>query len=251
MTCVAKLQMREPAGSVSSTTAAPPPLVIPMGTPMVVDTGSPSPVTRSASGSFASTPATMPGVSRAGVGPSNGSGSYPATTTLPTSATNSGSQPSPTFENVNSNQSDTSKGPTTPQSKAIDERLSAAVSTGYRTAARKRVALAPGHSMMDWYRHCQRKEAPTNLRTFTLDEVAQHNKPDDLWMILHGRVYDITEYVPYHPGGLSELMRAAGKDGTALFIEAHHFVNFDAMLEKHLLGVVSRTTPRSGETSLK
>ena len=34
-----------------------------------------------------------------------------------------------------------------------------------------------------------------------------------------GKVYNITQYMDFHPGGTDELMRAAGKDGTELFDE--------------------------------
>jgi len=33
-------------------------------------------------------------------------------------------------------------------------------------------------------------------------------------MIIKGNVYDITEYVPSHPGGVRALLKFAGKDGT-------------------------------------
>ena len=45
----------------------------------------------------------------------------------------------------------------------------------------------------------------------------QHNKRDDAWMALYGKVYNVTAYMPYHPGGEKELMRVAGRDGTKLF----------------------------------
>ncbi len=35
-------------------------------------------------------------------------------------------------------------------------------------------------------------------------------------MVLNGKLYDVTKYVPYHPGG-QKMMAAAGIDGTALF----------------------------------
>jgi len=39
----------------------------------------------------------------------------------------------------------------------------------------------------------------------SMEEVARHNKPDDAWIVLHGRVYDITNYIPKHPGGIIRL----------------------------------------------
>jgi len=45
----------------------------------------------------------------------------------------------------------------------------------------------------------------------------QHNKSNDAWMAINGKVYDVTAYIPYHPGGERELMRVAGRDGTKLF----------------------------------
>ena len=34
-----------------------------------------------------------------------------------------------------------------------------------------------------------------------------------------GNVYNVTAYAEYHPGGIPELMRGAGKDGTEYFDE--------------------------------
>lgn len=44
-----------------------------------------------------------------------------------------------------------------------------------------------------------------------------HNKKNDAWIALQGKVYNMTDYLSYHPGGEKELMRAAGRDGTKLF----------------------------------
>lgn len=70
-----------------------------------------------------------------------------------------------------------------------------------------------------------RSEAPvvsnsnqTGQTQFTKEEVAQHTKVDDCWTIINGGVYDITNYVPMHPGG-DEILRTCGTDGTSLFAE--------------------------------
>ena len=34
-----------------------------------------------------------------------------------------------------------------------------------------------------------------------------------------GKVYNVTAYMEYHPGGIPELMRGAGKDATVFFDE--------------------------------
>lgn len=51
-------------------------------------------------------------------------------------------------------------------------------------------------------------------------------RPDDSILLLFvGRVYNITPYLEYHPGGIPELMQAAGKDGTHLFDEVEEIIN--------------------------
>lgn len=63
-------------------------------------------------------------------------------------------------------------------------------------------------------------ESPTGVDDdsagLTAEEVAKHNNEQDCWTIINGSVYDITSYVPRHPGG-DEILRACGTDGTMLF----------------------------------
>jgi len=47
----------------------------------------------------------------------------------------------------------------------------------------------------------------------------QHNKPTDAWSAFNGKVYNLTPYLKFHPGGEEEVMRCAGRDGTRLFSE--------------------------------
>ncbi|KAG8762867.1 hypothetical protein FRC11_007465 [Ceratobasidium sp. 423] len=52
-------------------------------------------------------------------------------------------------------------------------------------------------------------------------EVATHNSPDSCWIIVSGKVYDVTEFLSEHPGGSAVLLRHAGKDATAAYEMAH------------------------------
>lgn len=61
------------------------------------------------------------------------------------------------------------------------------------------------------------------MKTFTRDEVAKHNKEDDLWIIVDSKVYDLSKFAPMHPGGLLVLLDAdiAGQDVTEAFFGLH------------------------------
>jgi len=58
-------------------------------------------------------------------------------------------------------------------------------------------------------------------RTLTMDEVNKHNSEGDLWVIIEGSVYDLTAFLPDHPGGKKAIMLFAGKDATEEFNMLH------------------------------
>jgi len=45
---------------------------------------------------------------------------------------------------------------------------------------------------------------------YDASEVAKHNNVNDCWIIVDGKVYDITDYIFDHPGGESILANAGG-----------------------------------------
>lgn len=57
----------------------------------------------------------------------------------------------------------------------------------------------------------------TQLQRITVAELARHKSKDDCWQAYGGKVYNVTHFLKYHPGGVPELMRAAGKDGELLW----------------------------------
>ena len=38
-------------------------------------------------------------------------------------------------------------------------------------------------------------------RVVSLAEVKKHNTKTDLWIVIHGHVYDVTKWKDTHPGG--------------------------------------------------
>lgn len=64
----------------------------------------------------------------------------------------------------------------------------------------------------------QEADGITEIETvsFTTEEVAAHNTENDCWIIIGGSIYDVTTFIPAHPGG-EEILRACGTDGTVLF----------------------------------
>ncbi|KAF8806582.1 hypothetical protein BYT27DRAFT_7101926 [Phlegmacium glaucopus] len=52
-------------------------------------------------------------------------------------------------------------------------------------------------------------------------EVAKHNTRQSCWIIVHGKVYDVTEFLDDHPGGSKIILKYAGKDATQEYDPIH------------------------------
>ncbi|KAJ3965710.1 cytochrome b5 [Lentinula raphanica] len=104
---------------------------------------------------------------------------------------------------------------------------------------RGKVALAPGHSPLDW---AALKASGKDLRgvdslmRIPPSILKKHNTREDAWSAFNGKVYNFTPYLSFHPGGEKELMRVAGRDGSKLFALTHAWVNVDFMLDSCLVG---------------
>lgn len=67
----------------------------------------------------------------------------------------------------------------------------------------------------------QQKEAGDPAAEYTLADVAVHNTSADCWAIINGSVYDLTTWIPRHPGGERAIEGLCGKDGSAAFNTQH------------------------------
>ncbi|WWC60018.1 uncharacterized protein I303_102581 [Kwoniella dejecticola CBS 10117] len=52
-------------------------------------------------------------------------------------------------------------------------------------------------------------------------EVNKHNTPEDCWVVIDGKVYDLTEFAEIHPGGAGHIHRVAGRDASGIFNPIH------------------------------
>jgi cytochrome b involved in lipid metabolism len=60
-------------------------------------------------------------------------------------------------------------------------------------------------------------------KQFTTEEVKQHNKKEDCWIILDGKVYDVTKFLEDHPGGEEVVIDCAGE---TIFLSVTTFDSF-------------------------
>ena len=111
----------------------------------------------------------------------------------------------------------------------------------------KRAILEPGYSPLDWAalksnpnNNLRGAGLPATLIKVTPSMLRAQNgrKGRDAWTSYQGKVYNISPYLPFHPGGKGELLRGAGKDAAKLFFEVHPWVNWDAILGECLVGVL-------------
>ena len=56
---------------------------------------------------------------------------------------------------------------------------------------------------------------------FTFSELAEHSSQESCWVAIHGQVYDVTEFLNSHPGGINSILRWAGKDATEEYEPIH------------------------------
>eukprot|EP00262_Sarcandra_glabra_P017170 TRINITY_DN57_c0_g1_i2.p1 TRINITY_DN57_c0_g1~~TRINITY_DN57_c0_g1_i2.p1 ORF type:complete len:135 (+),score=29.15 TRINITY_DN57_c0_g1_i2:191-595(+) len=79
-------------------------------------------------------------------------------------------------------------------------------------------------------------------KVFTLEEVSKHNTNKDCWLIIDGKVYDVTKFLEDHPGGDEVLLSATGKDATDDFEDVGHSSSARAMMDEYEIGAIDAAT---------
>ncbi|OCL11303.1 hypothetical protein AOQ84DRAFT_336124 [Glonium stellatum] len=86
----------------------------------------------------------------------------------------------------------------------------------------------------------------TQSQKLTGAEIAKHNSRESCWVVIHGRAYDVTEFLPEHPGGPKIILKYAGKDATEEYEPIHPPDTLDKYLDKskHLGEVDMKTVEK-------
>ncbi|KAJ9709387.1 hypothetical protein PVL29_001047 [Vitis rotundifolia] len=78
----------------------------------------------------------------------------------------------------------------------------------------------------------------SNLKIHLFEEVAKHNQTKDCWLVISGKVYDVTPFMDDHPGGDEVLLSTIGKDATNDFEDVGHRDATKDMMEKYYIGEI-------------
>ncbi|NXK33647.1 CYB5B protein, partial [Piprites chloris] len=76
-----------------------------------------------------------------------------------------------------------------------------------------------------------------------LEEVGKRNSSREAWLVIHGRVYDVTRFLEEHPGGEEVLLEQAGRDATESFEDVGHSTDAREMLKQYYIGEVHPVRP--------
>ncbi|KAI9841089.1 MAG: hypothetical protein M1837_000993 [Sclerophora amabilis] len=83
------------------------------------------------------------------------------------------------------------------------------------------------------------------------EEITKHGSRESCWVVIHGKAYDVTEFLPEHPGGPKIILKYAGKDATTEFDPIHPPDTLDKYLDKSKhLGDVDMSTVEKEEEEI-
>lgn len=61
----------------------------------------------------------------------------------------------------------------------------------------------------------------TSAEGITMATITEHNSRSSCWATINGSVYDLTSWIPHHPGGEQAILQLCGTDGSAKFNRQH------------------------------
>ncbi|MEK7098457.1 MAG: cytochrome b5-like heme/steroid binding domain-containing protein [Patescibacteria group bacterium] len=69
--------------------------------------------------------------------------------------------------------------------------------------------------------NAQNQEPTAQEGSYTLADISGHKDRSSCWSTINGGVYDLTSWIPKHPGGEQAILQLCGTDGSAKFNRQH------------------------------
>ncbi|KAF5731986.1 cytochrome b5 isoform A-like isoform X1 [Tripterygium wilfordii] len=79
-------------------------------------------------------------------------------------------------------------------------------------------------------------------KVLSFAEFTKHNSRTDCWLLIDGKIYDMTPFLEEHPGGDEVLLAATEKDATDDFDDVGHSNDAKELMKKYFIGEVDENT---------
>lgn len=77
--------------------------------------------------------------------------------------------------------------------------------------------------------------------TLDAQEIAKHNSLNNCWLIVSGKVYNVTNYLGAHPGGAGAIAPYCGKEASNAFAGLPHSINAGNILKSYYIGNLNQS----------
>ncbi|KAJ2039930.1 hypothetical protein H4S03_001384 [Coemansia sp. S3946] len=91
----------------------------------------------------------------------------------------------------------------------------------------------------------------SKVKAYTGEQIQQHAKREDVWIVVHGKVYDVTKFLDEHPGGEEVILEHAGIDATEAFEDIGHSDDARELLKDYFIGDLEVEYPTAGSQSYR
>ena len=80
-------------------------------------------------------------------------------------------------------------------------------------------------------------------KSYSLAELSKHKSASDCWLAINGNVYNVTQYLDFHPGGADIILMFCGQDATKAYNTkggrgGGHSSRADNQLAEYIIGAL-------------
>jgi len=93
-------------------------------------------------------------------------------------------------------------------------------------------------SLQSYCESCLKREFI--LREIPWEVVCSHTSDEDCWLVIDYCIYDVSRWLPKHPGGVT-LLNGLGKDATYYFELYHRSAHAFKLLKKYFVGYLKKS----------